>query len=57
MLLFLGYKKGPFAFWDRVGAVNRRFHFKEENTSFLLIPNVLRFHGRDKIFVYTETSV
>ena len=53
----LGYKKAPFAFWDRAGAVNRRFHFKEENTSFLLIPNVLRFHWRDKIFVYTETSV
>ena len=53
----LGYKKASFAFWDRAGAVNRRFYFKEENTSFLLIPNVLRFHGRDKIFVYTETSV
>ena len=32
--------------------MNRRFHFKEENTSFLLIPNVLRFHGREDFRLY-----
>ena len=48
MLLFWGIKKAPFAFWDRAGAVNRRIHFKEENTSFHLIPNVLRFTGETR---------
>ena len=53
----MGIKRGPFASWDKVLFVKRRFQSKVEGKSFLLIPNMSKVFQGDVIIIYAKTSV